>query len=56
MARSLPLGGGSSSRVYRRQLRPRLPDVSPGPVAALGEGQEPEAPAVKREAEEDWGR
>jgi hypothetical protein len=23
---------------------------------ALGEGQNPKAPAVKREAEEDWGR
>ncbi|MBO0718988.1 MAG: hypothetical protein J2P55_16890 [Rhizobiales bacterium] len=27
-----------------------------GPVAALGQGQNPNAPAVKREAEEDWGR
>ncbi len=26
------------------------------PFAALGEGQEPESAAVKREAEEDWGR
>jgi hypothetical protein len=25
------------------------------PICALGEGQEP-APAVRREAEEDWGR
>jgi hypothetical protein len=24
--------------------------------ASLGEGQNPNAPAVKREAEEDWGR
>jgi hypothetical protein len=34
---------------------PRL-DVSPCPVAALGEVKNPKAPAVKREAEEDWGR
>jgi hypothetical protein len=26
------------------------------PLAVLGEGQKPEAPAVRREAEEDWGR
>jgi hypothetical protein len=26
------------------------------PVAALGQEQEPAAPAVKREAEEDWGK
>jgi hypothetical protein len=24
------------------------------PVSALGEGQKPETPAVKREADEDW--
>ena len=29
--------------------------IAPG-VRRLGEGQEPEAPAVTREAEEDWGR
>jgi len=35
---------------------PRL-ELSPGTVAALGEGQKPKAPAVKREAEEwGWGR
>ena len=30
-------------------------NVSPGSVAALGQSQEPECPAVKRKAEEDWG-
>ena len=27
-----------------------------GPIKILGESQNPKAPAVKREAEEDWSR
>jgi len=30
--------------------------VSPKPLTALAQGQKSEFPAVKREAEEDWGR
>ena len=30
--------------------------LSLGAFGALGEGQESKAPAVKREAEENWGR
>jgi hypothetical protein len=44
-----------NSRMTDRVEAARL-DLSRGLVAALAQGQEPEAPAVTREAEEDWGR
>jgi len=45
-----------AARPARGIVSSSLAALSVGALAAMGEGQKPNAAAVKREAEEDWGR
>jgi hypothetical protein len=48
------LGCGRSSPIYARAGKVRR-FLLPQPNQAMGRREEPMAPAVRREAEEDWG-